>query len=148
MWTPRMGDPARRGQTADYFRRHHRLCACRRERKISVASQISPAGRGGRPSARDRRSAVFKHGLQYKDHAHIPFYSHGISVVVNAGETTQVTLGGSGRTVIGKAVVPNASASVPWTENASTLTLKVPGDLRLPMRQSFDSEAAFGAAIK
>jgi len=53
-------------------------------------------------------------------------YSHGVPVTLRAGETATVTLGGSGRAVIGRAVAPESLGADVWTENSVALILKVP----------------------
>ena len=55
-----------------------------------------------------------------------PVYSHGVPVVVGAGETAAVTLGGEGRTIVGRAVAPNSLTADVWMENSVALILKVP----------------------
>jgi hypothetical protein len=56
----------------------------------------------------------------------IPAYSHSVPLLVRAGETATVTLGGEGRAVVGRAVAPEAIGAELWTENSIALILKVP----------------------
>jgi RNA polymerase sigma factor (sigma-70 family) len=81
---------------------------------------------------------------------HFPIHSHGVPVVVASGATARVALGGTGRPVVGKAVPPDPSASIAWTENTVTLTLKSPasGAPPRPSRQQFASDESFAAALK
>jgi hypothetical protein len=79
---------------------------------------------------------------------HFPVYSHGVPVIVRPGETARVVLGGSGRPVIGKALVPGSDAAIPWEQNSVILLLKVPtvGAPLEPVRQDYNSDEAFSAA--
>jgi hypothetical protein len=74
-------------------------------------------------------------------------FSHGVPVTVRSGETTSATLGGHGRTVVGKAVAPTALAPGVWTENSVVLILKIAGSPPKPPKlDSFRSSADFQAA--
>src|SRR5207249_1967959 len=55
-----------------------------------------------------------------------PTYSHGVPVIARAGETASVTLGGTGRAVIGQAVAPESIGADVWAKNSVALILKVP----------------------
>jgi peroxiredoxin len=57
--------------------------------------------------------------------------SHAETVEVIAGETVNVTLGGEGRPVVGRLVLPpDCNESVNWSNTIVTLTLKLPGPPR------------------
>jgi hypothetical protein len=88
--------------------------------------------------------------VRQQGHAYISTYSHGIPVSVRSGETSRVTLGGSGSTLIGKAIAPDSSAPIPWADNIVTLTLKVStaGAPQRPARGDFPSDQTFQAAIE
>jgi hypothetical protein len=76
--------------------------------------------------------------------------SHGVPVAVDSGETAQLCLGGSGRTIIGNVEVSATNGPIAWTENWLTLTLKVaaPGAPTSPTRDAFSSGETFAAAME
>ena len=74
----------------------------------------------------------------------IPLYSHGVSVSVRPDETARVLLGGYGRTVTGKADLPEGKDSALWTNNAVTLTAKRPADDAIA-NQAHEYRAMFAA---
>ena len=58
-----------------------------------------------------------------------PALSHGFPVVVKAGETTEATLGGTGRRVTGRVKVNGGDQSdVDWRRDVHQLVLVLPGD--------------------
>ena len=75
-------------------------------------------------------------------------YSHGVPVTLRAGETATVTIGGSGRAVIGRAVAPESLGADVWTENSVALILKVPtsGAPQAPNLDDFPTTQEFQAA--
>jgi hypothetical protein len=78
----------------------------------------------------------------------VGFESHETPVVVKAGNTTHVILGGSGTPVIGTAVLTDATASIDWQRVPVNLRLKLadePGPN--PRRHDFSSNASFIAAM-
>jgi hypothetical protein len=79
----------------------------------------------------------------------VPF-SHGVPVAVKPGETAQVTLGGTGRLVVGKVVVAGRDKPIDWTQDVQSLTLKLPTppELAFPKPADFASENEFTAAIQ
>jgi len=89
-------------------------------------------------------------GLERKLGLHTPAFSHGVPILVRPGETARVTLGGSGRALVGKAILPNSNATISWSEHVVALTLQVaaPGTPQLTGRKSFPSDEAFEAAVK
>jgi RNA polymerase sigma factor (sigma-70 family) len=77
------------------------------------------------------------------------FESHEASVVVKAGGVTQVVLGGSGRAVIGTALIVGATGSIDWQNVPVRLRSKLanePGPY--PRRHNFSSNEAFIAAME
>jgi RNA polymerase sigma factor (sigma-70 family) len=75
------------------------------------------------------------------------FESHETSVSVNAGQVTEVVLGGAGRSITGRAVLPGATNSIDWKAVAVQLRLKTaerPGSR--PKRADFPSTDAYIAA--
>lgn len=52
--------------------------------------------------------------------------SHGVPVAVASGGTTQVTLGGSGRAVVGKVHVVGRNKLIDWTQDVQSFSLKLP----------------------
>ncbi len=77
------------------------------------------------------------------------FESHETPVAVKAGATAQVTLGGTGRPVIGKAVLPGVSTPIPWQTVAVRLSSKRDGVPSVrPNRADFTSRAAYIAAAE
>ena len=72
------------------------------------------------------------------------FDSHETSIVVNAGETTQVTLGGSGRLIVGKARLSGAAGTMDWQGVPVHLKSKLANDPGpRPKRDDFSSSEAF-----
>ncbi len=53
-----------------------------------------------------------------------PIGSHGVPVRVHPGETARLNLGGTGRPVLGRTMVPGNTRPILWTENSVVLTLK------------------------
>jgi hypothetical protein len=76
--------------------------------------------------------------------------SHGVPVAVKPGETAQVTLGGTGRLVVGKVVVARRDKPIDWTQDVQSLTLKLstPPEPVFPKPADFASENEFTAAIQ
>jgi RNA polymerase sigma factor (sigma-70 family) len=75
--------------------------------------------------------------------------SHGTSVAVNAGAVTQVTLGGGGRPVTGKVVLPDATISIDWETVWVALHSKNANELGpRPQRVNFSSTQAYTAATE
>jgi hypothetical protein len=76
--------------------------------------------------------------------------SHGVPVAVKPGETAQVTLGGTGRLVVGKVVVAGRDKRIDWTQDVQSLTLKwsTPPEPVFPKPADFASEAEFTAAVQ
>ena len=72
--------------------------------------------------------------------------SHGMPVVVKPGETTRITLGGSGRAVIGRATFAG-DRKVDWLQDVNTLTLKKPNEPIRPSRENFASAEDFSKAL-
>jgi carboxypeptidase family protein len=83
--------------------------------------------------------------LQYKfsDRPGTIPVSHGFAIEVKPGETTKVTLGGSGRRIVGK-IVPKGSGAdrIDWVRDVHWLTLKVPDDPEnhSPAKKEFASQ--------
>jgi RNA polymerase sigma factor (sigma-70 family) len=77
-------------------------------------------------------------------------YSHILPVSARSGETYQVTLGGSGSAVFGKAIPPDPGAAIPWAANVVTLSLKgaAPHAPQSPVPGDFPSDQAFQAAMQ
>ena len=76
--------------------------------------------------------------------------SHGVSVAVKPGETAQVTLGGTGRLVLGKVVLAGRDKPIDWTQDVQSLTLKlsIPPEPVYPKPTDFASENEFTAAVQ
>ncbi len=76
--------------------------------------------------------------------------SHGVPVAVKPGETAQVTLGGTGRPVVGKVVVPGRDKPIDWTQDVQWITLKLstPPEPVFPRPADFASENDFTAAVQ
>ncbi|MCI0534473.1 MAG: M56 family metallopeptidase, partial [Verrucomicrobiales bacterium] len=74
--------------------------------------------------------------------------SHGFPVTVKAGETLRVTIGGTGRPIIGRAVVPDHPGVIDWQNDVQKLSLVLPEPVVRPERSAFDSGEAFDDAIK
>jgi hypothetical protein len=76
--------------------------------------------------------------------------SHGLPIVVQAGQTTQVQLGGTGRRVTGRVVAPGVSGPIDWLRDVHRLRSKfdLPPDLIGPKRSDFASTAQFEAALQ
>jgi hypothetical protein len=75
------------------------------------------------------------------------FESHDTSVRVNAGQVTEVVLGGTGRSITGKAILPGATRSIDWKAVAVRLRLKTVQPLgSRPKRAEFSSTHAYIAA--
>ena len=78
----------------------------------------------------------------------VGFESHETSVVVKAGDSAHVVLGGGGRPVIGTAVLADATGSIDWQSVPVRLRLKLadePGPR--PRRHDFSSNGSFIAAM-
>jgi len=59
--------------------------------------------------------------------------SHGVPVLVKPGETAVVTLGGPGRTVVGRVATLGADpASLDWRRDSHSLQLRVPFNMDIP----------------
>jgi hypothetical protein len=76
--------------------------------------------------------------------------SHGVPVTVKPGATAQVTLGGTGRPVVGKVVVPGRSEPIDWTQDVQSFALKVPAprDPAFPKPNDFASDTDYQAAVR
>jgi len=76
--------------------------------------------------------------------------SHPVTVEVPAGGTIDVTLGGTGRPVIGRVVVPGHEEEIDWRNDVQWLQTKMedPPDLVRPNREAFESDQLFMAASK
>lgn len=74
--------------------------------------------------------------------------SHETSVVVKAGETAIINIGGSGRAVVGRALAPGLNKPVDWRQDIHTLKLKTAGEPVAPARENFTSIDDFNAAMK
>jgi RNA polymerase sigma factor (sigma-70 family) len=59
----------------------------------------------------------------------IPAFSHGVCVLTRAGESVKVTLGGAGRSIVGRLTAPVPVGPDVWTENFVLLRLKLPAEL-------------------
>jgi hypothetical protein len=76
------------------------------------------------------------------------FFSHGITVGVHAGATTQATLGGGARSIFGNARLADDDAPVDWLGVPVLLTSKTDGTLgSYPKRSDFSNRDAFISAI-
>ncbi len=76
------------------------------------------------------------------------FGSRGTSVSVKAGVTSQVALGGAGRTVVGKAVLPGAKETMDWQGVRVDLSQKLVNDPGpFPRRHEFSSNEAYIDAV-
>jgi hypothetical protein len=85
----------------------------------------------------------FRHGKK----GTIPL-SHGFPISVKAGETVPVTIGGTGRPIIGR-VAPDHAGAIDWQNDVHKLSLVLPEPLLArPERSAFDSNEAFVDAIK
>ena len=90
------------------------------------------------------RCKVFRQELRLRT----GFESHETSVEVKAGTVTEVVLGGTGRPITGKAVLPGAAATIDWQAVAVHLTLKTADDLGTrPKRDDFSSRDAYVEAM-
>jgi len=99
------------------------------------------------------------HGVPPGEHqiAHVPGFrdgkmgqipiSHGIPVIVKAGETTSITLGGTGRALVGQALFRGTNV-VDWREDVHTLTTKASNEPIRPSRENFASLDDFLKAMK
>src|SRR5262249_4430879 len=74
------------------------------------------------------------------------FESHETSLVVKAGAVTQVSLGGGGRAVVGKAVLAGDAGLVDWQSVPVLLRPKLANALARPKREDFSSTAEYVAA--
>jgi hypothetical protein len=76
--------------------------------------------------------------------------SHGVPVAIKPGETAQVTLGGTGRLVVGKVVVAGRDKPIDWAQDVQSLTLKLsmPREPIYPKPTDFASENEFTAAVQ
>jgi RNA polymerase sigma factor (sigma-70 family) len=77
-------------------------------------------------------------------------FSHEQPVIVKPGETTQVTLGGTGRTVAGRVSAPGISKPIDWQQDVHNLKLKVgiPSEAVVPEREDFPTDEAYMSALK
>ncbi len=63
-------------------------------------------------------------------------YTHAVPIAVESGETVHVTVGGSGRPVVGRALVTgDAAGRVDWGYSSSSIRLKLP---EIPHPEGFD----------
>ena len=68
--------------------------------------------------------------------------------MISSGAVTQVVLGGTGRPIVGNAVLPGATGAIDWSGARINLTSKTgtdPGPY--PKRENFQSPAAFVQAM-
>jgi hypothetical protein len=73
--------------------------------------------------------------------------SHKANLMVRAGETTEVALGGSGRSIVGKAMMPDGTGSTDWQKVSVRLRSKTgnePG--ARPKREDFPAVQDYIAA--
>jgi uncharacterized GH25 family protein len=73
---------------------------------------------------------------------------HTSHVMISSGAVTQVVLGGTGRPIVGNAVLPGATGAIDWSGARINLTSKTgtdPGPY--PKRENFQSPAAFVQAM-
>ena len=76
------------------------------------------------------------------------FESHETSVVISAGMVTQVALGGTGRPIVGNALLPGATGAVDWQSVPVNLRLKTAYEPGLrPRRDDFASNEPFIQAM-
>ncbi len=73
--------------------------------------------------------------------------SHGVPIVVKAGETSRVALAESGRTLKGQVSALDIDEPIDWLQDVHQLTLKL-HDSELPKRENYTSQADFYAAFK
>jgi hypothetical protein len=76
------------------------------------------------------------------------FESHETSVVVQAGVVTRITLGGGGRSIIGKAAFAGSTSAIDWRSVSVRFrlkTLREPGPL--PKRADFSSREGYVDAM-
>ncbi len=81
--------------------------------------------------------------------SHNGFESHDTPIVVNAGRVTQVVLGGTGRPIVGKAILAGTNGTIDWKNVPVQLRLKIadePGSR--PERADFSSNEAYIAAAE
>jgi hypothetical protein len=76
--------------------------------------------------------------------------SHGLPIVVRAGETSYVQVGGTGRMVIGRVVTDGIVEPIDWLREVHTLSLKVatPVEAAWPSKEEFSSDADFDRAVE
>jgi hypothetical protein len=76
-------------------------------------------------------------------------FSHDQLVLVKPGEATFVTLGGAGRTVLGRVSVDGVSTRIDWQQDVHNLTLKVgiPPEAVMPVREDFATDKEYTVAI-
>ncbi len=81
---------------------------------------------------------------------HLSAVSHDQVIGVKPGETTFVTLGGSGRTVVGRVSANGIRKAIDWQQDVHNLTLKVgiPPEAVVPQRENFTSDRDFMSAMK
>ncbi len=70
--------------------------------------------------------------------------SHDVSVAIKAGAVTEVALGGTGRTVVGKAILNSATGSIDWRSVPVVLQSKI--DVVPAKRQDYPTTQAYIAA--
>jgi RNA polymerase sigma factor (sigma-70 family) len=71
--------------------------------------------------------------------------SQNMLVQVQAGQTAQITLGGTGRTVVGRIKANNSSQQIDWQKDVQTIRSKVSRP-DAPKREDFASEAEYATA--
>jgi hypothetical protein len=71
--------------------------------------------------------------------------SQNMLVQVQAGQTSQITLGGTGRTVVGRIKANNSSQQIDWQKDVQTIRSKVSRP-DAPKREDFASEAEYATA--
>jgi peroxiredoxin len=76
--------------------------------------------------------------------------THGFPFIVQAGQTTRVTLGGTGRSVIGRVVAPGLDEPIDWQRDVHRMTLQLPDPSQRPRPKREDSadDTAFVDALK
>ncbi len=80
---------------------------------------------------------------------HLSAVSHDQPILVKPGETTFVTLGGSGRTVMGRVSANGIRKAIDWQQDVHNLTLQagIPPEAVVPQRENFTSDQDFMNAM-
>ena len=74
--------------------------------------------------------------------------THAMPLIVRTGETTQVTIGGTGRPIVGRVAVVGYDQPIDWRGDVHYLTLKLPdpSEKPRPNRADFATQEALLAA--